>query len=899
LLFPEGTPRLIFTSGRMDTMDSSRIDRRLGRILALNLIATVAAAIALPAVGMASAPSADIPVDARDLPLWEVRHYDDFPIRIELASRDELTALLQQVPIASFHREQIRLVFDSTDTEHDSRSSASPRIVFEPRVTAREAAALRAAGYEFTRIPDLEQQQRREMEAAWAAQAAKSGDALRYGEKDDYHTHAQIGALLAQTEADHPTLARDFVWGSSVQGRELWGIVISDNVTTEEAEPEVRLSSTMHGNEPPGMEMLLYLVDYLTDNYGQPGYEDVTNLVDNYEIHILPLHNPDGYVAGTRRNANNIDLNRNFPVPDGTIGDDGTWTEEVETVAFKDYGFGHHFVISENGHAGALVVNYPWDYTYTLTPDDAAIIQMSLEYSTYNLPMYNGAFPQGITNGAEWYVVDGSLQDWSYAQTGCIDVTIECSNIFVPPPSALPGLWDDNRESFMHWIKSARYGINGIVTAADSGSPLAAIVTVTGNAKPVYTDPDFGDYYKLLETGSYDLTFQAVGYVSQTITGVSTTWGTPTVLDVALEPLPQGVIAGHVSDDSGNGLDADIEVRTHPGDAFVTTVQSDAASDGAYTVSLYYGDYRLIATSPGYQSAEGTATAGPVPATLDFTLGTTEVASLFFDDFESGTGQWNGGWGLAAPPEGHASANSLTDSPGGNYASYEDNPCAMAISVNLGNALEGTLTFWAKWEIENAWDCCRLEITTDGGTTWRALATQHTDIASGQGAQVPAGEPLFDGNQYTWVENSVDLAPWLGESHVRFRFRLSSDSSTNRDGFYFDDFEIQVTRQVSSDVDATPELLVRSLIAYPNPFNPQTTLRFEVAQGVPVQLAIYDVQGQLVRQLLAQEILSAGMHEVSWDGRDARGAQSPSGIYFGHLAAAGAEAQTVKVMLVR
>ena len=59
-------------------------------------------------------------------------------------------------------------------------------------------------------------------------------------------------------------------------------------------------------------------------------------------------------------------------------------------------------------------------------------------------------------------------------------------------------------------------------------------MTVIGNTKVVHTDPDRGDYYKLLDTGTYSLRFEAAGYVTQTISGVSTTWGTPTVLDVAL-----------------------------------------------------------------------------------------------------------------------------------------------------------------------------------------------------------------------------------------------------------------------------------------------------------------------------------------------------------------------------
>jgi hypothetical protein len=740
---------------------------------------------------------------------------------------------------------------------------------------------------------------RAEMEEIWATQAEIGGDLLKFGQKDTYHTYAQIGALLAQTTADHPDIAQDFVWGASVQGRELLGIKITDNVDLEEPEPEVRLSSSMHGDEPPGMEMLLYLIEYLTDNYGQPGFEDVTYLVDNYELHILPLHNPDGYIAHSRYNANGIDLNRNFPVPNGSIGDDGTWTEEIEAVHFKNYGFSHNFVISENGHAGALVVNYPWDYTYDLTPDDAAIIQLSLEYSTYNLPMYNGSFPQGITHGAQWYVVRGSLQDWSYHETGCIDVTIEYHNNKWPSATLLPQLWDENRESFMHFIKAARYGVNGIVRASDTKQPLFATVTVLGNEKSVFTDPDHGDYYKLLDTGTYDIEISAAGYLTQTVYGVETTWGTPTILNVALDPVPRGDIVGHVQDSNGAGLAAGIEVRTFPEDELVTTVQSDPENAGYYTVSLVYGEYRLIASSPGYLTAEQNAAVGPTPVTVDFTLGTSEDVVLFGDDFESGTSQWTGGWGLADPAEGHDSANSLTDSPGAGvkYDQYEDNGCRMDASVDLTTALQGNLGFWAKWEIENGWDCCRLQVSTDGGVNWTSVATEYTEPASGQGAQVPVGDPVFDGTMASWVENVVDLNPWLGEADVRFRFHLASDSGVQKDGFYFDDFEIRVVRPAVAVSDPVPEIETRLLAAFPNPFNPLTTLRFETSHPGLVQLGIFDVQGRLVRELV-RETLPVGEHSRTWDGRTNQGGIAPSGVYFGRLEVGG-QVRTVKLLLVR
>lgn len=463
-----------------------------------------------------------IPTDDRGLPQWTVKEWTDFPVAIELGSREELEALLRAVPIASFDREQVRVIRDGP---------LSSRLLFKPRVTVAEEAALLERGYRTTRLPDVDRLGREDAERAWAGKAASAGAVSTLGDKAVWHTYAEIVTILAQIGTDHPAIARTFSWGATVQGRDLRGLVISADVNNTTAEPEVRLSSTIHGNEPVGAEMLLNLAGYLTDHYGQAGYEDVTYLVDHYEIHLTPMYNPDGNVAAVRYNANGVDLNRNFLEPAGTQP-----VLQVENGHFEAYARAHHFAVSLNGHGGAKVANYPWDYTYTRAPDDAALQKLSLEYSTYNLPMYNGDFPQGITNGADWYVITGSLQDWSYDQTDCIDVTIELDDTSWPPASQLDGLWNENRESLMHYVKAARYGINGVVTSAATGLPLAATVTVAGNAKPVHTDPAHGDYYKLLDSGTYDLTFAATGCVSQTVTGVATTWGTPTILDVALLP---------------------------------------------------------------------------------------------------------------------------------------------------------------------------------------------------------------------------------------------------------------------------------------------------------------------------------------------------------------------------
>ncbi|MCP4571003.1 MAG: T9SS type A sorting domain-containing protein [bacterium] len=489
-------------------------------------------------------------------PDWQPAVYDDFPVQVHLADADALSALLARTPVASFNREQVRPL-------------AGGGLEWRPRVTADEAAALTAAGVAWERLPDREQTGRRAVEAAWAARDA-AGASVKI--LTDYPTAAEIGTLLAAIETDHPAIARRFAWGTSVQGRTLWGLAISDDVQNTEPEPEVRLSSTMHGDEPVGMVMLMNLAEYLTDNYGQPGQEALTALVDGTEIHLLPLHNPDGYVAGLRRNANNYDLNRNFEVQASL---------QPENADFDWYGQTHHFVLSANAHTGALVVNYPWDKTYDRAPDDAALILMSTAYASLNPPMAASPyFPGGITHGADWYPALGTLQDWVYVEHGCLDVTLELSDTKWPAASALAGLWDDNRDSYLAYAATARYGLHGVITDKDTGAPLDATVRLVGNDAEVNTDPTHGDYWKILPTGTWNVRVDAVGYWSYAVDDVATTWGTGTLLDVELEKyvssVPEApVIAVRAAPNPFNG--GTTVVFTVPADGSVELVVFDLA----------------------------------------------------------------------------------------------------------------------------------------------------------------------------------------------------------------------------------------------------------------------------------------------------------------------------------
>jgi hypothetical protein len=188
-----------------------------------------------------------------------------------------------------------------------------------------------------------------------------------------------------------------------------------------------------------------------------------------------------------------------------------------------------------------LVVNYPFDNNPagasvpTPSPDEDLFVFISEEYSQHNLPMWNSpSFFHGTTNGAAWYAISGGMQDHSYRYLGCNEVTIEVSNVDGPPYAQMDQFWSENQESMLAYIETCLIGARGLVTDGASGLPMAATVRVEGKDHDVFTDPDVGDYHRMLLPGNYDLVFGADTFDPVTVENVAVAAGNATVLNVEL-----------------------------------------------------------------------------------------------------------------------------------------------------------------------------------------------------------------------------------------------------------------------------------------------------------------------------------------------------------------------------
>ena len=113
----------------------------------------------------------------------------------------------------------------------------------------------------------------------------------KLGDWDYYPTYSEYVTMMQNFEATYPQLCSLFSIGKSVQNKDLWFLKISSNINSSEDKPKFMYSSSMHGDETVGFVLMLRLIDYLLTNYGTD--ERITRLVDEIEIYINPLFNPD------------------------------------------------------------------------------------------------------------------------------------------------------------------------------------------------------------------------------------------------------------------------------------------------------------------------------------------------------------------------------------------------------------------------------------------------------------------------------------------------------------------------------------------------------------------------------------------------------------------------------
>jgi hypothetical protein len=244
--------------------------------------------------------------------------------------------------------------------------------------------------------------------------------------------------------------------GKTYEDRDLWMVKLSDNVNQTEDEPGVLFMAAHHGNEWPGVEICLFFIRYMVENYENNSLPQVRDAMNTTQIYLIPMVNPDGVMADTRKNcapnhgpfghsssitSYGVNLNRNyddpwflayvFPLryylpiilPDSSFNYRGPSPfSENETTAVKNFAETHEFCLSISYHSYGEFIVYPWMHTTKQTKDESLFRSVGENISLINnyylsvkkdrlIPLYGGTL--------------GSSENWLYREKGALAFTVE------------------------------------------------------------------------------------------------------------------------------------------------------------------------------------------------------------------------------------------------------------------------------------------------------------------------------------------------------------------------------------------------------------------------------------------------------------------------------------------
>src|SRR5690606_39089451 len=589
-------------------------------------------------------------------------------------------------------------------------------------------------------------------------------DGFDFGSMGGYYTYQEIIDDLDEMITLYPNLISQKInIGTSHEGRAIYAVVISDNPNINEDEPGAGYDALIHAREPQSMATQMYFMWYLLENYGTD--PAVTYLVNNRQLYFIPCFNPDGYEYNRQTNpngggmwrknrlnsgggCNGVDLNRNYtykwgynnsgsspdPCDETYRGPSAGSEPEIQAVT--------NFIISKNinthfnMHSGANAFLYPWGYIDEACPDFPA-------YDEYcrDMVAYNG-YEFGTGAQVLGYTSNGSARDWLYGEQSIknkiFGYTYEISNSFWPSQSQIIPIAQENLGPLLYhaWV------------AGDYVSYHSA----------VFNKPHFipGDNIEM--------------YVELKNKGLATAYNISAEL-ISLSTYAT-VNSANVTVDSVNARSTTLSSVP-----FTFTISSSAPLEEEieFLVKVYTGDVLM--------SEDIVKITIGVPMYL-FADTTNNILDLWTITSSPTNPHWD-----TTSINYYSSPNSYTDSRIGNYASNATVTMTLTNPVDLSSYNNPKLVFRTRYDIESNWDYGQVKISTNNGATWIPLAGNYTE--PGVGSFQPNGQPVYDGVQNNWVQESISLAGYNSDQ-VKIRFQLVSDGLVNHDGWYLDDIAILV-----------------------------------------------------------------------------------------------------------
>ena len=589
------------------------------------------------------------------------------------------------------------------------------------------------------------------------------------------------------------------------EGRYLQWVKISDNPNVSEGEPQILYTALHHAREPASLQQLIYFMWYLLENYDSN--DSIKQIIDNSELFFVPCVNPDGYIFNetiepngggmwrkNTRDSHGVDNNRNYSYIDengsevwntsgtssnpygNTYAGDGPFSES-ENRAIRYFVESNNFKIALNNHTYGNLLLYPYGYDYNQTTEDDDIFQF-ISSALVSENNYDNII------SADLYPAAGDSDDFMYGMLNTENNQVR-EKIFAMTPEIGSSFWP--QASTIEDICKGMLHLN--LTAAKMIGNYASLKDFTENFISSNTFSASFELQRLgiIDNGSFNIQIEPI---SSNI--ISTT------PEINVNSLNIGEIVNA-------SFEIELNESTNSGeDVIFKYILDNGSFSEEIVVKKIFGDPILL----------------------------FEDESDNYSDYWTIDSSWSETYEEYNSPQ-----TSITDSPYSNYSNNALETINLLNDISLSGYSYAEINFNAKWNIESGYDYVQIEISNDGGASWEPQCGKYT--RKGVETQEDAlNEPLYDGNQDEWVNESILLTDYI-DQEISIRFKLKSDGGLRRDGFYYDDFKIKA---LSSSLSSSENVLNKAKI-YPIP---SENMIYISSEEEIKEIKVFDVLGKVI-----------------------------------------------------
>lgn len=639
-------------------------------------------------------------------------------------------------------------------------------------------------------------------------------DNFRLGTMAGYYRYEEMLEELDEMRTRFPNLitARSPIGAILThQGNLIYWLKIGSDRFAAEDKPEVLYTALHHAREPLSLTQMIYFMWYALENYGTD--PEITYLLDHVDLYFIPCVNPDGYLHNEitnpqggglwRKNlrdnnedgnidfSDGVDLNRNYGYKWGNAynGSSGNFSSQVYR-GIDAFSEPETQAVAElcKQHQFKIAMNYHSHGNLLIYPWSYS------DQPTEDAPAFNvitkamtreNQYLAGTPSQTVGYVVNGDADDWMYGEQ------TEKNKILAMTPEVGYAFWVNERDIEFFCQQNI---LQNLMTAH-----LATA------------------YAKIQEESDFYIN-QAENELLVKIQNIGLETGDFTVEARAIDGTTFGLDEGRVAVDELAPLE----------DRYVRI---------PYEVGL---DEKDIAIQIKVSNAQGFV------QTFQIEKQVKDIA-VAVEELGNSIDQWDAYLWDVTSEDFYSSSTSITDSPNAPYRPSIYQRITLNPPVDLTNATEARLSFFAKWALEPRYDNVQLQLSFNYEEFF-PVCGQHTLVARGGRWQ---GQDVYNGFQDDWVQEEIDLTPFIKEAlsdadraELRIQFVLSTDGATQEDGFYFDDLKIVTAEDLASN---TEDLLLteNQISVSPNPSNEFIIIKTNDLQAQD-ELVVYDLLGRVV-----------------------------------------------------